>query len=299
MRKSNSPKFLTTNGNKKVVGIDLSADYCAEHEWGIDGIRRALKIELNEQVLGPARHTIREIKNIRFGTLSWSNFDTDPNAIPVAYLGGGSEVVRLPANATLEQIDKSFWDLHAKHLSRKEPDIRACWDGDSFFFICTGEKNIAWLTKIYKAIEDGNAALWLGGGGLFENAGLVIAIINKLPDEVVKKMTDLHLRKQKAAALEAKVEQETHLRQLLKENGKTYHALRAELSDWAVPKRGSKYPLQYWLNPEQQRKYVANWYTVEELLQWVHDEGVVVRGHQSATGSSRGERSSQSIRTRL
>lgn len=42
MRKAYSNVFFITEGEKKFIGVSLGYDYCAEHEWGIKGIRNGL-----------------------------------------------------------------------------------------------------------------------------------------------------------------------------------------------------------------------------------------------------------------
>ena len=48
MRNARNAKVMKIDGH--FVGVDLGADYCAEHEWGIKGIRREFK--LNDDLVG-------------------------------------------------------------------------------------------------------------------------------------------------------------------------------------------------------------------------------------------------------
>ena len=43
------------------------------------------------------------------------------------------------------------------------------------------------------------------------------------------------------------------------------------------PSRMGDGEIKFWLNPYEQQKYAAGWYTLEELQQWCKDEGPVVQ----------------------
>ena len=46
MRYANNPEVMKINN--EFVGIDLGADFCAEHEWGIKGIVREFGVDGNK-----------------------------------------------------------------------------------------------------------------------------------------------------------------------------------------------------------------------------------------------------------
>ena len=42
-------------------------------------------------------------------------------------------------------------------------------------------------------------------------------------------------------------------------------------------RKHTKYEVVFWLNPQEQQIYDANWYTVEQLDQWAKGEGPVIK----------------------
>jgi len=40
---------------------------------------------------------------------------------------------------------------------------------------------------------------------------------------------------------------------------------------------GTKYPVMFWLNPQEQNKYRCGWFTVEELTEWAEDKGTIIK----------------------
>lgn len=62
MRNARNAKVMNIDG--QFVGFDLGADYCAEHEWGIKGIRREFK--LNDNLIGIDKRMVTEIPNTLF-----------------------------------------------------------------------------------------------------------------------------------------------------------------------------------------------------------------------------------------
>jgi len=60
----------------------------------------------------------------------------------------------------------------------------------------------------------------------------------------------------------------------LKSAGRSWFALRAA---WIRDKSASKHPVWFWLNPQEQDRYEAGWFTVEDLLQWTENKGPVLK----------------------
>ena len=60
--------------------------------------------------------------------------------------------------------------------------------------------------------------------------------------------------------------------------GRAYLCLSPQ---WISGDRKSQHPVMYWLNPADQDKNNAGWFTVEELDQWIAGTGPVVNSKTS------------------
>src|SRR4051812_41024525 len=65
MRRGTKPKLLMS-ANSQVIGVDMSSDFTAEHEWGIKKIREAFGMSLKAKA-GVDRRTITDVPE----TLAW------------------------------------------------------------------------------------------------------------------------------------------------------------------------------------------------------------------------------------
>lgn len=76
MRKAHNDVDFIFDDNKALIGVCLGYDYCAEHEWGIKGIKQALGIWSGEpkterKVFGRCRHIMTKADAIRSGEVMW------------------------------------------------------------------------------------------------------------------------------------------------------------------------------------------------------------------------------------
>jgi len=57
MRRGYDSEFLTSD-NGEIVGINFGADHCAEHEWGIKGIKQSFKLNDEETIFGINKRSV-------------------------------------------------------------------------------------------------------------------------------------------------------------------------------------------------------------------------------------------------
>jgi hypothetical protein len=146
------------------------------------------------------------------------------------------------------------------------------------------------LQSLYNALVSGEVAVWLGGGGFLMNAGLCLAIIDKVDDEkkavmakADKSNADLKVAAQKTG-IKDKIDKKNEFWKQCQEveNGqrcydKAPHAYMALSPAWSLSLAGSKtkYNVVFWLNPYHQQEVNYGWYTVEELEQWLEGKGPI------------------------
>jgi hypothetical protein len=112
--------------------------------------------------------------------------------------------------------------------------------------------------------------MWIGGGGVFQNGGLVLAIASKMPADKKQTMYDLDANHDKLL----KASRKTGIEERLQKANKKYFALSPR---WAEKDKEltTKFPVVYWLNPFEQHLNNHGWYTVEQLDQWIEGKGPI------------------------
>lgn len=266
-RGKNQSVFL--NDNNELIAINLGADYCAEHEWGIDDMKNFLGVceyhykkkwfgyKTKKENLGIEKRRVNDSSTI------YSFLDT-----PIVV--DNQEFHGLAMLTT--HIQKKYFDFNNLQdyyfFSKKEKDFNndfLTWWSSKNFAILHHNKKI--IEQLYNAFKNNDVAVWLGGGGVFQNAGLCFGIISKLPEELKISMKEkdldlMHLNK---------VANKTKIFEKLENANKKYFALRPKWKD------DEKTTIHFWLNPYNQSAYNFGWFTVEELEQWCNDEGPIMK----------------------
>jgi len=252
---------LLKNPSGQLMGINLGADYCAEHEWGIKELRKMFKMD--ENALGIAKRTITALPESK----AW-----------------GSEVsrslVRLVETKTKSVLlvgdycTREDWDMKRSELSGYGNDMLVtAWDEKSFGINATTEKDRAAVKEIYNAMMNKDLAIWLGGGGVFENAGLVLVIVSRIPKESTQMLHDADVGRIKLnEASEA-----TGIAMKLEATGKRYYALSPKWKRDVNSIAQTKFNVVYWLNPMDQDNNNFGWFTVEQLEEWAQGKGPVLK----------------------
>lgn len=276
MRKcGKTPEFVEQNG--RLLGISLPADYCAEHEWGIEKLKSLFGIKLYEKDEGPCGLERRQAtKSPGKDKDSWGCQDfLYEERKEMAALTVGHHIFRSkPEDANLTLFDQLPYELKHRPNSKDSEFIEGAWDGESFGLIVKGESNIAKLRALRDQIEAVNVAVFLGGGGVFENPGLVIAFVDCFPEYAKENMRkadedtiNLH-QTAKATGIEEKI---------VAKFSDTYRAFYALSPAWkgTAGKNNTKHKVVFWLNPVDQQNNNYGWFTVEELEQWIEGKGPI------------------------
>jgi hypothetical protein len=256
----NAYRFEIKNDSNNVY-VAFGADYCAEHEWGIDGIHSSLDC-FDKEINGPERYLIKNPDNVHIMNLKFSKNKIFYNKV---ILYGGN-----PLYTKEEEIRIVIRDHY--HNS-----ITSMWDGKAFCFSVDDDtKEAKNLRLVYDAIKGYNAVLFMGGNGVFSNSGPVIARYSTIPIEIKKKIKDQHIDaiKLKQTSEETGIVERVNkgIKGIFGE-GAPYFALSpAWLNN---NEKNSKYKVHYWLNPTNQNKVNYGWFTVEELDEWIKGTGPI------------------------
>lgn len=242
MRRGSEPDFL--ENDSVIVGVNLSADFTAEHEIGIAGIKRLFSIPTGDKDWGLKRRLATNVPEC-FG---WTT-----GAMP------NSQGFYLRDTWDNQTPDFS----KSSELTRYRGTLAAAWDDKSFGVFSTDEVEISYLREIHLAFLSGDGAVFLGGGGGFGNSGLILAIASRLPEEFKQKWYDAD---KEAYEIEQDVKK-SGIRELLAKAGKRYFALSRTHYE-----NGK---LKFWLNPMEQHANNAGWFTIDDLKAWTKGSGPI------------------------
>ena len=248
MRRGMNPEMICNEENE-VIGISLDADFCSEHEWGIKGIKAALGIPLTcetEDSLGIKARATTVFNEEDFF------FEQRDSGICLTFES--------------HRYDKLGWNNRSLKLDDAK-DVVAAWDKKSFGVVVSN-KDQEFMLALYEAFGNMDVAIWKGSSEAFKSGGLYIFIVSRIPEDIKQQMFDSDLgyfRLKKAT-------EATNIREILKEAGKDFFALRPRWTDGNESKG-----LEFFLNPKEQDKYNTGWFTLDELLEWAQDRGPVIK----------------------
>jgi hypothetical protein len=258
----------------KLIGVNLSADYCAEQEWGIKVIRRHFGLADDKSVIGIQRRTITKCPEVVWGKDRW---DSEPGLQFFPGKTKASNMYLMLGRHPIKEADLK--DGHFELNSWRDENIGAAWDEGSFGIRVKGESYRGYLTEIYEAFKKLDIAIFLGKtmpGNPFENAGLQLMIVSRIPENCKKVMYDGDVDYNKLQEASAATGIEAELRAA----GKSWFALSPSWADrFKSTKDGdvkTSYPVMYWLNPMEQHINNSGWFTVEQLRDWAKGTGPVM-----------------------
>jgi hypothetical protein len=234
------------------MGVNLGADHCAEHEWGIKGLRSAFGLP-GDDVFGIERRTITTLPKYLYQL----KVDGDP-AIVCAHWPESSEEVGASPHVRGE--------LTPRHGAK----FGSAWDEASFGVRVPKGNPVPgigfdYLEALWEAFVKKDVAIWLGGGGVFKNSGLMLTIVSRMPGSLTTRMMEVDTD---GAALRKEAEK-TQIAEKLKAAGKRWFALSPRWKD------SSKKEVVFWLNPEGQHLNNYGEFTVADLELWIKDQGPI------------------------
>jgi hypothetical protein len=251
MRRSNDSHFWIENG--VLIGLNLGADFTAEHEWGIKEIKQLFGIAPKDTDFGLSRRKITKVPaSPIFG---WTKGKM-PGSL-------GFYLWNTWNGKTPDFSNEN--ELYVSSFRGNAHTLACAWDEGSFGVFSTDPAEQAQLHTIFDAFQSGDGAIFLGGGGVFQNAGLVLCIASKLPAKVTDAWAE-------ADRENYEMEQEvvkTGIRELLKKAGKGYFALSRPHH------RKEDGKLTFWLNPTEQVRNNCGYFTIDDLKEWAEGKGKI------------------------
>lgn len=288
MRAANGPQLLQEEDGT-FVGLNLGADYTAEHEFGIKYLREKFQMnhELTKRNKGMDRHLARK---------PWENLQR------VEFTKNKKKWVALSTNADWEgnfpvkrakELTSWRFESQEKRLERWENDeserkihpyppaqIASMW-GEGDFLIVVEKKNEYIIDELEKALNNKDCLIFLGGGGPFQNSGLTFLIKSRLDAEAAQ--TFLESDEAQLKIMDYDKKYGSKIKKKLEKKGKKWYALSPRMIPENQKKEtGTKYPIWYWLNPKDQQNNNCGWVTIEDLEDWAKDEGKIPKVKEAA-----------------
>lgn len=277
MRSGSEPKILTADDGR-TFGVCLSSDHCAEHEWGIDEIRRAFGMSSDD--FGVDRRRVR----VKPDGLRWATWSDGSEGFALQSV---REWDNSPAPSTrglnfrLAHVGPEIYKSGPKKGKPKpgpgiyeERGIAAAWDERSFAVRGKGD-DIARLREVFDALTALDAAIWIYGGGPFGGHGLLIAIASRIPEDGARQMYEADRERHEVM----EYHRSTGIEAALKAAGKRWYALSPKRFPNGLRTGGGQKAepggIAWWLNPQDQRNNNAGWYSLADLHAWARNEGPI------------------------
>lgn len=254
-------QWIKSESTGEFVGVCMGSDFCAEHEFGIDTIKNDFGIvtsEKNNFLLGLVKKEIPifgiECRRIRRVPEHFQLFDKDGFHGVASYSGRNKQWV------------SHLFDDGVNKMKTSAYEFSSYWDEKSFLLVTKPDDHDR-FDDIVRSIREMDAAIFIGGAGAFSNGGLNIVIISKMQQDVRDAMSKLDESKYRLKA----TAEATGIHEEAKRAGKAYFALSPGWKD------KSEKEIHFWLNPYEQDKYNAGWYSLTELRQWFKNEGPIIK----------------------
>jgi hypothetical protein len=249
---------LDLDPTTRTLAVNLGADYCAEHEWGIKKLYEAFGVKSELKNYGLKRRKISKVPK----SLVWVKLIDGRQGFAYRNFWFRPAEESLVGDSDLKSYD--VFDREKRKMKPNPVQLCCAWSDDDFACVSKDLTDIKYLREIFDQFKKKNIIFTFSNAlPAFENPGLIIAIADRMPNEVVEILT-------KADREAYEVEQfvvKTKIRELLEKNKKGYFALSA--------KRWEDGGVRFWLNPMEQDKNRAMWCTLDDLKQWAEGKGPI------------------------
>lgn len=265
----------------QLLGFNLGADYCAEHEWGIDKIKSSFGIDVDsseksfakwwekillvttKSALGVDKRLITKCPELVFGSYKLSMRDyrvkgSKPKKHLIYYIGFKSYY---SSSFTKEELFERDIKSGIYSITENE-NVWGWWSEDDFMVASTDKQAIE---DLYQAFQILDVTISVGGGNVFQNGGLHLVIKSRISQETINEVyqQDLdNLNLKKAAS-------STGIYEKLEKAGKGFYALSPRWKD------AEKKEVVFWLNPQEQKENNSGWYTISDLEDWIKGVGKI------------------------
>lgn len=260
-RAYNNKSILVENG--EFYGISLGYDFCAEHEWGIDGIKR--KFGMDDKLMGA------EARKMSKGSVFFKEDDKLSVLTTEEPYKGFDK---------LEDV-KGLLNYDIQHMYS---DFETAWCESGFCIATSNPENFPYFRELKEAFDNNNIVIASVGKMLaFENLSLCLLIYDKLPQETKDAMLFADNKSEKLKEYEENIGI-TKLKVTTRngyKNEKYFCACSAkwinyedaEARERRKKEMNTEHDIMFWVNySDDDDNY--GWYTAEEIIKWLSTPGL-------------------------
>jgi len=271
----------------KFIGVALGYDFCAEHEWGVEDLRRRCGIPyLTRKNMGVKSRTITKAPPLVFKEETYKRKK-------FALLLTGKEWRTKEENEDFLPNDLTYWikDLvRNEEWNLKYPDTRGgkdniitAWNGSGFGVGVMGKKEIEYLKDLKVNIEKNNLTIAVANLRVknpFAGSSLCLLITDRIPQETLDALYLSDKEYLDREEYEKKIGMKKIIEKYGNKNGfNGLHYFMACSPKWIdyndeksreeqKKKYNTKYDIMYWINYSDDDNNFG-WYTVEEIREWL------------------------------
>ena len=293
MRRASQDYNIITNDSGEIfLGIALGYDYCAEHEWGIDDLKRRFGMpEGGRKNMGvKSRAITKNIPNLIFKKETYKK-----QKFALLYTGYNYGTYEESVNNVPYDLKNYKKDIHwrveydAEHSGRDRRDkdpMQTAWSGSDFGVGVMGEKEVKWLEELYEAFKNLNVVIAIINHRVynpFAGTSLSLMIKDRLPQEI----SDMMYSADKEYLDREDYEKKIGMKKVIEKNrgqsnGKYGHNHgyyiacspkwidynNAENREKKKKEMHTKYDIMYWVNYSDDDD-THDWFSVEEIREWL------------------------------
>lgn len=280
MRAGRINKGWVLSEGGEFIGVSLGADFCAEHEWGIDGLNQTLGIEKREPGIPSTIARDPDMAKLRYVE--------DDHLCLLVCCFNAKKIESLDGNL-FEAAFQDEWPfstlefgpefaLTPKRRKRKkqlasEWDISSAWYSGGFMLLARKE-HAERVKALYDAADKENLVVFVSGkSNPFDRGGLVLALADKIPTESVENMRSVDQSQRDMNRDFA----ESRIAERLSAAGKKADLQPQPIGEEEMKKLGTSHTFRVFL-VDRKGEAKTGWYTVEEVDRWLtKNDGPVVK----------------------
>lgn len=310
-----SKHFLTREDTGEVVGISLGYDHCAEHEWGVKGLKNLLHFQDKKYPMGVADRIVQPPLEVVERAVSFTEFKVRLPADPKSGkktmtvkaarfcvskdVEIAKEIVRGYSDSYTESIKKAILGVPTAPYDLRYPSTRKPFDyslldsleskekgkhiGENDVLICSKWGENSFLVEVWGELRV--EALKKIFESFVEGKSTLSLSGSNNPFEgrglcivQVEKLTE----EEKTSILTQDLEYK-NLQEEFEASGLREILEKANKSYYALsPRRREDGTIAVWLNPREQSKFKSGWYSIEDLKLWAVNQGPVMESKVSA-----------------
>ena len=274
MRRGTNGAEVRRTEDGRLESVNLGADFTSEHEWGIKDLNRRFGIDPT-QPAGIARNRVRQvptgisISNPDAGGLALTEVQHDKRKDRWDPIKGTSYIVSYTPFGAVRMGELNFTEYTAA------PIVGAWSEGDFAVHFKPDAKQDA--EDLYEAFRKLDVAFLFGNtrGNPFARGGLCLAIVSRLPQEILDSLREMMLD---ADALNAAAEAtgiKAKLDAISKRGTRGYDPTFGYFALSPRWKDATHTEVVFWLNPAQQDRNNHGTFTVADLDAWLVGEGPI------------------------